>query len=210
MQLSLREAAFGMGRKVDVPRREVCAICVGKGTEPGGTSERCPRCQGTGGTRTPGDECSHCQGSGVIGDPPCPNCHGSGRRRGQTTLIVAIPPGVEDGQVLTLKGDGDAGPRNGPRGDLRLRIMVEPDPVLRRNGIDIIMDLPISAQEAARGMHVEVPTLRGPKRIRVPEGVMDKTIVRLGGAGLRLPGSWHRGDQFVIVHVQDDRHDDVH
>jgi DnaJ-class molecular chaperone len=109
---------------------------------------------------------------------------------------------MEDGQVLRLKGDGHAGPRNGPRGDLLLRLLVEPDPVLRRHGADILMDLRISPIEATCGVALEVPTLRGPKQLRIPAGVGDRTVLRLGGAGLRL-GSWRRGDQFVTVYVSE-------
>ncbi|HWE63602.1 MAG TPA: J domain-containing protein, partial [Chloroflexota bacterium] len=134
LHVSLRDAALGTERKVEVPRREVCAICTGTGAAPGGTSIRCPRCLGSGGTRTTAEECARCQGSGVIGDPPCPNCSGAGRKQGQTGITVVLPPGLEDGQRLVLKGDGDAGPRNGPRGDLILQIVVDPDPVLRRAG----------------------------------------------------------------------------
>ncbi|MGH2345048.1 MAG: DnaJ C-terminal domain-containing protein [Chloroflexota bacterium] len=202
--VSLREAVFGVEVEVDAVRREVCVECVGMGIARGGASVRCVVCNGTGGTRSPGDECRTCNGSGVVGEPPCSPCHGSGRRVGQLSLTVKIPPGVEDGQVIRLKGDGDAGPRNGPRGDLLLRVSVEPDPVLRRNGIDIMMDLPLGTAEARDGCHVEVPTLRGPKRIRVQQGTGDRAVVRLPGAGIRLPGSWHKGDQFVIVRVYDD------
>jgi molecular chaperone DnaJ len=137
----------------------------------------------------------------VLADPPCSGCGGSGRRQGVTNLVVTLPPGVEDGQVLRLKGDGDVGPRNGPRGDLLLRIDVDPDPVLRRAGIDILMDLPVSADDATHGFSVEVPTLRGPKKLRVPANTTDGTVLRIKGAGIRLPGAWHRGDQFVIVRV---------
>lgn len=202
-QLSLREAVFGVETRLEVGRREVCVVCVGMGVAKGGATIRCIQCNGTGGTRRAGDECRQCHGSGVVGDPPCPQCSGSGRRQGLTALVIQIPPGVDHGQVLRLKGDGDAGPRNGPRGDLLLRIAVEPDPVLQRSGIDIIMNLPLSKQEAAEGCHVEVPTLRGPKRLRVPPGTEDRTILRIGGAGLRLPGSWHKGDQFVTVQTHD-------
>jgi molecular chaperone DnaJ len=202
--VSLREAVFGVEVEVDAVRREVCIECVGMGVARGGATIRCVVCNGTGGTRSRGDECRTCNGSGVVGDPPCSPCHGSGRRVGQLSLVAKIPSGVEDGQVLRLKGDGDAGPRNGPRGDLLLRVSVAPDPVLRRNGIDIIMDLPLGMAEALDGCHVEVPTLRGPKRIRVQPGTGDRAVVRLPGAGIRLPGSWHKGDQFVIVRVLDD------
>jgi len=204
VEISLREAVFGVEARVDVARREVCVACVGMGVVKGGATLRCVRCNGTGGTRRLGDECRDCHGSGVVGDPPCPPCSGSGRRQGQVSMIVSIPPGVDHGQVLRLKGDGDAGPRNGPRGDLLLQIAVIPDPVLRRNGIDIVMDLPLGSQEALEGGNVEVPTLRGPKRIRVQAGTQDRAVVRISGAGIRLPGSWHKGDQFVVVRVRDD------
>ncbi|MDB5075966.1 MAG: dnaJ2, partial [Chloroflexi bacterium] len=195
------EAAFGIEVKVDIKRREVCAICLGSGAADGGTSIRCTACMGSGGTRARGDECIHCHGSGVVGDPPCPNCSGSGRKGGSTSLTVAIPAGVEDGQVLTLKGDGDAGPRNGPRGDLLLRISIEPDPILRRSGIDILMDLLITPEEAEAGCSIEVPTLRGPKRLRIPAHTSDRTLLRMGGAGLRPRGSWHKGDQFITIRI---------
>ncbi len=199
--LSLRESAFGVEVPVEVMRREVCAVCVGSGTAEGGTSIRCPKCLGTGNTRTGGEECARCQGSGVISTPPCPNCLGSGRRRGSTALIVAIPPAVEHGTVLALKGDGDTGPRNGPRGDLRLRVEVEPDQVLQRSGIDILMSLPLSPQDAEHGCSIEVPTLRGPKRLRIPPRTADRSLLRIGGAGMRPHGSWHRGDQFITVRI---------
>jgi molecular chaperone DnaJ len=201
VNLSMREAAFGAEIPVEVTRREVCAMCVGSGTAEGGTSIRCPKCMGTGNTRTGGEECGRCQGSGVLSTPPCPNCLGSGRRRGLTNLIVAVPPAVDHGTVLTLKGDGDAGPRNGPRGDLRLRVEVEPDQVLRRSGIDILMMLPLSPHDAEAGCSIEVPTLRGPKRLRVPPRTADRTLLRISGAGIRPHGSWHRGDQFVTVRI---------
>ncbi len=199
--LSLREAAFGTAVRVHVPRREVCAPCRGRGVAEGGTSARCGVCNGTGGTRSGGGECSSCQGSGVKGDPPCPNCLGYGRKRGNTPLTVTIPPAVDDGQQLILKGEGDSGPRNGPRGDLLLRIAVRPDDVLMRSGIDILMNLPLSPHDAEAGCTVEVPTLRGPKKLRIPAGTPDRTVLRIAGAGLRHHGSFHKGDQFVTVAV---------
>ena len=110
VSLSLREAAFGADVRVQVPRREVCAVCLGRGAAEGGTSLRCAVCNGTGGTRQGAGECSACQGSGVEGEPPCPNCLGHGRRRGLTPIVVTVPPAVDDGQVLVLKGEGDSGP----------------------------------------------------------------------------------------------------
>ena len=199
--LSLREAAFGADVRVQIPRREVCTVCLGRGAAEGGTSTRCVVCNGTGGTRSGGGECTSCQGSGVHGDPPCPNCYGSGRKRGSTPLVVTIPPAVDDGQVLVLKGEGDSGPRNGPRGDLLLNVAVRPDPVLARSGIDILMSVPLSPHDAEAGCTIEVPTLRGPRKLRIPARTLDRTVIRLVGAGLRHHGSYHKGDQFITIAV---------
>jgi molecular chaperone DnaJ len=201
VKLSLRESAFGVEISVEVTRREVCPVCAGSGAAEGGISIRCPKCLGTGNTRSGGEECPRCQGSGLVSTPPCPNCLGSGRRRGSSTLMVAIPAAVEHGAVLTLKGDGDTGPRNGPRGDLRLRVEIEPDQVLQRSGIDVLMSLPLSPADAELGCSIEVPTLRGPKRLRIPPHTMDRTLLRIGDAGIRPHGSWRRGDQFVTVRI---------
>lgn len=200
VHLSLRHSISGIEGRIEVPRRETCAICLGTGAAQGGVSVRCARCQGSGGVRTD-EQCPRCHGSGVIGDPPCPNCTGAGSRAGTTEIIVALPAGVESGKRLVLKGEGHVGPRNGPRGDLVLKIVVDPDPVLRRHGIDIVMDLTISSDEAARGTSVEVPTLKGTRRLRIPAGVRDRAVLRIGGVGVRLPGMWHRGDQFVTIHL---------
>ncbi len=199
--LSLREAAFGVDTRVQVPRREVCAACLGRGAAEGGTSTRCEVCNGTGGTRSGAGECSACKGSGVRGEPPCPNCYGRGRLQGLTALIVAVPPAVEDGQALVLKGEGDCGPRNGPRGDLLVRVAVRPDPVFTRTGIDILISLPVSAEDANAGCALEVPTLRGPRMLRIPANTRDRAVLRIAGAGLRHHGSFHKGDQFVTIVV---------
>lgn len=208
VEISLREAAFGVDVRVHVPRREVCAVCLGRGVAEGGVSTQCPVCHGTGGTRNGADECAHCRGSGVVGEPACPACLGSGRRRGLTSMVVSIPPAVEPGVALLLKGDGDVGPRNGPRGDLFLHVDVRPDPVLRRQGIDILMNLPISPGEAETGCSVDVPTLRGPRKLIVPPRTADRTLFRIAGAGLRPHGSWHKGDQFVTVIIAPGREDE--
>lgn len=206
--VSLREAAFGTDVRVQVPRREVCTICLGRGASEGGVSKQCDVCNGTGGTRNGAAECAACQGSGVQGDPPCPDCLGHGRRRGMTPLVVTVPPAVENGQVLVLKGEGDSGPRNGPRGDVLLRVDVRPDPVLVRSGIDILMNLPVSPSDAQAGCTLEVPTLRGPRKLRVPPKTRDRSVIRIAGAGMRHHGSFHKGDQFVTVVVTEGRFDE--
>jgi molecular chaperone DnaJ len=201
--LSLREAAFGAHIQVDVPRREVCALCLGRGVAEGVIGERCPSCNGSGGSRERGGECSSCGGSGVAGTPRCANCGGAGRKSGMTPLTVSMLAGVEDCAVVMFKGDGDVGPCNGPRGDLLVHVAVKRDPVLRRSGIDILMELPVSACEAQAGCSIEIPTLRGPKKLRLPAHTPDRTLLRVPGAGIRLHGTLHRGDQFVTVHVNE-------
>ncbi len=119
----------------------------------------------------------------------------------QEEARAILNPLLDGKATLVLKCDGDVGPRNGPRGDLILHVVVDPDPVLRRQGIDILMELQISAEQAREGTYAEVPTLKGTKWLRISPASRDRTLLRIGGAGLRLPGSWHKGDQFVTVRV---------
>lgn len=204
VRLSLREAAFGTNRTIEVPRREVCVRCRGTGAAPGGTVRHCGRCHGTGrGPRT-GEECPRCHGNGGIPTVPCPFCGGLGRVASMATFPLHFPPAIEDGEVLRIKNEGDPGPQGGPRGDLRVRIDVEPDPVLRRRGSEVYADLTISPDQAERGGRVDVPTLHGTARLRLPKGVAAGDAFVLRGRGLRLKGRWRRGDQHVTVHIGGD------
>lgn len=201
VRLSLREAAFGTNRTIEVPRREACVKCRGTGAAPTGTVRQCGRCHGTGrGTRA-GEGCPRCHGNGGIPTVPCPFCGGLGRVDGVATFPLHFPSAVEDGEVLRIKNEGDPGPQGGPRGDLRVRIAVEPDPVLRRRGSEVYADLTISPDQAERGGRIEVPTLHGTARLKLPKGVSAGDAFVLRGHGLRLKGRWRRGDQHVTVHI---------
>lgn len=203
VRLTLREAAFGTDKNVTIPRGNACVTCHGTGAPSGGTVRQCPRCHGTGRGHARGEQCPRCHGNGAIPSMPCPTCNGRGRVRGEDTFPLRFPPAVEDGEELRIKSEGEPGPQGGPRGDLRLRIEVEPDPVLRRRGSEVYADVTIDRDEAARGGKIEVPTLRKARGLRLPRGVRDGDSFTMRGQGLRLKGRWRRGDQHVTVHVRD-------
>lgn len=201
--LTLREAAFGVDKNIIVARRAVCGLCHGDGAAPGAVVQQCPRCHGTGRDRRPGEECERCHGAGVTATIPCPGCDGAGRISVHDEFALHFPPAIEDGEELRIRNEGDPGPRGGPRGDLRLRVQVEPDPVLRRVGSEVYADIDVTAAQAARGDAIALPTLHGQSRLSLPRGVADGTVLTMKRRGLRLKGRFARGDQHVTVHVSD-------
>ncbi len=203
VRLTLREAAFGTDKTVTVARRDVCQTCHGNGAAPDAVTRQCPRCHGTGRGPHRGEECERCLGSGSISTNPCASCHGSGRVAVDDQFALRFPPAVDDGEVLRIRNQGDPGPRGGPRGDLRLTIAVEPDPVLRRRGGEVYADVMVTPRQAADGDTIEAPTLHGPRRLRLPPGVADGTELTMRHQGLRLKGKWARGDQHVTVHIRE-------
>lgn len=203
VRLSLREAAFGVNKTITVPRRDVCMTCHGSGAAQGAPVRHCPLCHGTGRGRRRGDECTRCHGNGALAAVPCSFCRGLGRVESPVDFSLHFPPAVEDGEELRIKNQGDPGPQGGPRGDLRLRIQVEPDPVLRRRGSEVYATLTITPQQAARGDVLDVPTLRGTRRLRLPQDVSDGAALLMPHQGLRLKGRWRRGDQHVTIRVCD-------
>jgi len=202
VRLTLREAAFGTDKTIVVPRRAYCPTCHGTGGTPGTPVRQCPRCHGTGRGAHRDEECPRCHGSGGIPADPCAICAGRGTREEDATFPLRFPPAVEDGEELRITNEGNPGPRGGPRGDLRIRLLAEPDPVLRRRGAEVYADLTLTAAQAARGGAIEVPTLRQPRQLRLPRDVADGATFVLRGQGLRLKGKWRRGDQHVTVHVE--------
>lgn len=204
VRLTLREAAFGVDKTIEVPRREVCVKCRGTGAAPGGTVRQCSRCHGTGRDHQRNQDCPRCHGNGGIPTIACTLCGGAGRVDDTATFPLHFPPAIEDGEVLRIKNEGDPGPQGGPRGDLRLRIDVAPDPVLRRRGPDTFATVTITPEQAARGGRLGVPTLRGSAHLKLPKDVPDGAELVLRGQGLRLKGNWRRGDQHVTVRVADE------
>ncbi len=201
VHLTLREAAFGVDKTVVVPRREYCPTCHGTGGTPGRAVRQCPRCHGTGRGARKDEECPRCHGSGGIPADPCVTCHGRGTLPDDATFPLHFPAAVEDGEELRVKNEGDPGPQGGPRGDLRFRVVVDRDPVLRRRGAEVYADLTLTPEQAARGGVIEAPTLRGNRRLRLPRNVADGATFVMRGRGLRLKGKWRRGDQHVTVHI---------
>lgn len=209
--ISFEEAAFGCEKSVSVSRIERCDTCSGSGCEPGTTAETCSNCGGAGTVRTQqrtpfgvmqtSAECPRCSGRGKIILKPCKTCNGAGFVRRQKNISVSIPEGIDDGQTISLRGQGSAGLNGGPAGDLLINISVRAHPLFTREGTSVLYEMPITVGQAILGSEVEVPTLDGKVKYSIPEGTQSGTVFRLRGKGIpHLHGSG-RGDQYVTVTV---------
>ncbi len=205
--LSFDDAVNGTQVSLAVPTSQPCPTCHGTGAKPGTAPRVCPVCNGRGieaqsqGIFSISQPCSNCGGSGTVIDDPCPTCNGSGAQRGIRKMRVNIPAGVRDGSRIKIAGKGDPGLRGAPAGDLYVITRVKESPVFKRAGDNLEVEVPLTIPEAVRGAVVEVPTLSGTKRLRVPRGTTHGTIQRLRGEGPpRLSGKGN-GDiryRFVI------------
>jgi molecular chaperone DnaJ len=205
--LSFDQAVNGAQVSLSIPTSQACPTCQGTGARPGTSPKLCPVCKGTGveaesqGIFSISQPCSRCHGSGTIIEDPCPTCGGSGAQRQIKRMRVNIPAGVREGSRIRLAGKGEAGPRGTEPGDLYVVTRVQESPVFKRAGENLEVEVPLTIPEALRGGIVEVPTLRGSKRLRVPAGTKHGTVQRLRGEGPpRLSGKG-RGDihyRFVI------------
>jgi molecular chaperone DnaJ len=201
LSLSFDQAVNGAQVSVTVPKAERCTTCHGSGAKPGTAPVVCPRCEGRGidaqsqGFFSISQPCPQCGGAGQVIEDPCPTCGGSGLTRQTKRYKVNIPAGVKDGARIRLAGKGEAGPRGGPPGDLYVITRVTPSPVFRRrDGGNLEVTVPITIAEALRGAAIEVPTLDGSKKIKVPAGTRHGTIQRLRGEGPPKPRGKGRGD----------------
>ncbi len=201
VRLSFDQAVNGTQISVSVPKLDRCPTCHGSGAKPGSTPSVCPRCGGRGidaqsqGFFSISQPCPECGGTGEVIDDPCDTCGGSGLKRQTKRYKVNIPPGVQDGTRIRLAGRGEAGPRGGPAGDLYVTTRVTPSPVFKQlSDGNLEVDVPITVAEAIRGGAIEVPTLNGTKRIRIPAGTEHGTLQRLRGEGPPRPGGRGRGD----------------
>ncbi len=201
LSLSFDQAVNGAQVSVSVPKAERCTTCHGSGAKPGTAPVTCPRCEGRGvdaesqGFFSISQPCPQCGGAGQIIEDPCPTCGGSGLTRQTKRYRVNIPAGVRDGARIRLAGKGEAGPRGGPPGDLYVITRVKPSPVFRRlDGSNLEVTVPITIAEALRGATIEVPTLNGTKKIKVPAGTKHGTIQRLRGEGPPKPSGKGNGD----------------
>src|SRR5579862_2285864 len=209
MDISLHEAYAGKAAQLRIPTPVTCETCSGSGAKSGTKPKVCPMCQGQGKVRhaqgffTLERTCPQCQGRGQSIDSPCPACSGSGRVTRERTLSVNIPPGVEDGTRIRLAGEGEAGVRGGPAGDLYIFLSIAAHPFFQREGADLHCRVPISMVTAALGGEFEVPTIDGGKtRVKVPEGMQTGRRFRLQSKGMPVLRSRQFGDMYVQVVVE--------
>ncbi len=206
IHLGFDEAIRGGKQRFSIRRNGACSSCLGSGRNHGGKVETCKACNGTGGRKAAnaGTQftvvCDACGGEGQTYTEPCPDCHGSGRAGGAETLTVNIPPGVNDGGRLRIPGKGEPGP-SGKAGDLFLRVHVKPHRYFRRTGNDLHIDLPVTVSEAVLGASVEVPTLDGQARLKVPGETQNGAVLRMKGKGIPSPRGKTLGDMYVHVNV---------
>lgn len=212
VDISFEEAAFGVEKEVAVTRLEACADCSGTGSKKGTEPISCSVCKGTGQVQysqnTPFGQfvniktCDHCHGEGRIITNPCSTCQGKGKVRRNRIIKVNIPAGIDNGQLISLRSEGEPGLRGGPSGDLYIVINVKPHSLFKREGYDIICDVPITFPQAALGADLEIPTLEGKEKYSIPEGTQTGTVFKLKNKGIKNLKGHGRGDQYVRVSIE--------
>lgn len=206
--ITFEEAAFGCEKSVDFFRNESCDACGGTGAKPGTQPQTCPTCKGSGQVRTGGGfmvtvrTCPTCHGEGKIIKDRCQTCGGTGRVRRKRSLKLRIPAGIQDGVSLVKRGEGEPGMRGGPAGDLYITVTVKPHRLFKRDGNNILLDMPISITQAALGAEIDVPTLEKPVKQRIPEGTQTGTQFRIKGQGIPSLKNGLKGDLILTVHVE--------
>ena len=216
VRLTLSEVALGAKKTVKLKSLERCQTCEGSGAKPGTQPTTCSTCNGSGEVRRATRSmfgqfisvapCPTCGGEGRVISQPCEVCRGEGRVRGERSVTVDIPAGVSTNNYLTLRGQGAAGPRNGPNGDLLVMLDIKDDERFERQGDDLVFDLPVSFSQAALGGDHEVPTPYGKEQLRIPPGTQPETVLRIRGKGLPILGQDGKGDLLVRVRVWTPEH----
>lgn len=208
LNISFEEAAFGAEKEVVIPKEVACKTCNGSGAKPGTSSETCRTCRGAGEVRfqqgffTLSKTCSDCSGTGSVTPHKCPTCRGSGKTHEDVRLSVKIPAGIDTGQKLKLKNEGEPGVKGGSAGDLYVVVHVKEHPFFKRDTYEVSCEVPISFTEAALGAEVEVPTLDGPVKLKIPAGTQSHKRFRLKNKGISHLNGRDRGDQYVTVIVE--------
>lgn len=220
LPLTLSEVAAGVSKKVRVSLLDECDACSGTGAEGGTAPAPCASCGGSGEERhvqrsvfgqfVSVQPCRRCGGEGRVIESPCTTCSGEGRMRSEREVDVEVPAGVTSENFLTLRGRGSVGPRGGPRGDLVVLLEVQEDPRFVRKGSDLVHELPITFTQAALGGEMDVPTIEGTARLKIPKGIQSGELLRLKGLGLPELNGTIRGDQLVrvVAWVPDDLTDE--
>jgi molecular chaperone DnaJ len=205
LQISFEESAKGVETTIDVPRLESCETCHGTGAAPGSAPSTCPQCKGHGQLRyqqgffTVARTCGQCRGTGKVITKPCTTCKGEGRTTKQRKLTVKIPAGISSGQRLRLAGEGEGGLAGGPAGDLYVFIQVSEHTFFRRDGNDLICEIPLNFTTLALGGTIDVPTLDGPESYKIPEGTQSGSTFKLRGKGMPDVSGRGRGDLYFAV-----------
>ena len=208
IEVSFEEAALGTEKKIEVPRHEHCSECDGSGAKKGTSPVTCRTCGGKGqvafqqGFFSIARTCSGCGGKGTVIKDPCGNCRGTGKTVEKTTLSLKIPPGVDTGSRLRLIGEGGHGDVGAPPGDLYIIISVKEHPVFQRSGDDIVCEVPISFPQAALGSTIDVPSLAGTVKVKVPSGTQTGRIFRLRGKGIVSMQTGLIGDELIVVRIE--------
>ena len=213
--ITFEEAAFGCEKSVTVDRMEQCGTCHGNGCAEGTQPEVCSECHGTGqvqvrrqtpmGVFATSAPCPKCGGKGKIIHTPCKTCGGSGATRQRRTIQASIPAGIDNGQTISIRGQGHAGKNGGPAGDLLITITVKPHELFRREGTSVLCEAPITFAQAVLGAELEIPTIDGKVKYDLPEGTQSGTTFRLRGKGIPSINGRGRGDQYVTVYIETPR-----
>lgn len=211
LDLSFEDAARGCEQTIAIPRLVACAECGGRGARKGTQPQTCSQCRGSGQMRfqqgffSIAKTCGTCNGQGTVIADPCPACRGGGAERRTHTLSIKVPAGVDTGSRLKLRGEGEGGSSGAPSGDLYVLIQVREHPIFVRDGNDVVCDVPVSFAQAALGTEIEVPTLDGLTKVKVPAGTQSGALLKLKGKGVPDLGGYGRGDQIVRVAVETPR-----
>ncbi|MCM8785044.1 MAG: molecular chaperone DnaJ [Candidatus Omnitrophica bacterium] len=205
--ITLKEAATGTEKYINVSRFDECPICNGTGSKGKTGKITCQSCHGRGqvvrtsGFITISQTCPKCKGEGEILSDPCPNCRGTGRVRNMHKILVKIPPGIQSGMSLRLKKEGDVGVNKGERGDLYVTVFIEKDPIFERDGENIYIEVPITVSQAVLGDEIEIPTLTGKAKVKIPPGTQNGDLLRLRNMGFPRLNGYGKGDLIIKVKV---------
>jgi molecular chaperone DnaJ len=208
MEITFEEAAQGCEKEITVTKADRCDVCNGTGAESGSKTKTCPTCGGHGqvissrGIFSIRQTCPQCQGAGRVIEKPCKTCHGSGRRELTSKIKLRIPAGVDTGSRLRSTGNGEAGARGGPPGDLYVVLHVKAHEIFQREGDDLLCEVPVNFVQAALGTDIEVPTLSGKAEIHIPPGTQPGTMFRLKGKGIKNVQGYGHGDLHVRINVE--------
>ena len=207
-EIDFEDAVFGADKKIEITRAAQCEDCKGSGAKPGSSPKTCSQCGGSGqitmaqGFFSVRQTCPYCNGAGQVISDPCKTCNGEGRVNKRKSIQIHIPAGVDTGSRLRVAGEGEAGQRGGPTGDLYVVLHVRPHKFFRRDGLDIFCEVPIPLELAILGGSISVPTIGGKGKLKIPTGTQPGTVFRLRGKGVASLRGRGRGDQHVKVQVE--------